>query len=47
MQQLVDLLRLDAGDRSLFVDQTLLHHIYSNLDRRLRGTLAASRLQHV
>src|SRR3546814_5215666 len=47
MQELVEGRRLDAGDRRLLVDDAFLDHVDGDLQRRRRGALARSRLQHV
>ena len=45
VQQLVELRRIDAGDRFLLRDQPLLDHLHRRPERRRRGSLRRPRLQ--
>ena len=45
VQQLVELRRIDAGDRFLLRDQPLLDHLHRRPERRRRGSLRGPRLQ--
>ena len=47
MQQLVELLRIDAQHRFLLVDQTFFHHLDGDAHRRRTRALAVAGLQHV
>ena len=47
VQELIELLRIDAGDRRLLVDQTLLDHFDRDANRGMRRPFAATGLQHV
>ena len=46
MQQLIEAGGIDAGDRLVPADQLLLRQLDRDAQRRLRGALAAARLQH-
>ena len=46
MQHLVDLFSAYTVECSFLVDQTLQHHIVSNLDGGFRGAFAVTGLEH-
>ena len=47
VQQLIELLRIDAQDGFLLVDEAFVHHLDGDADRRRTGALAVAGLQHV
>ena len=47
VQQLIELLRIDAQDGFLLGDQAFVHHLDGDANRRRTGALAVAGLQHV